>query len=92
MEEKKMDEGLIIRVLQEAVFYIILVSAPALGISIIVGLIISIFQTATAIQEQTLTFVPKILATLATLAIVGAWMLRTLADFATRLFSLFPQI
>ena len=66
---------------------IILTSAPLLLISLIVGLIISIFQTVTSIQEQTLTFVPKILAVFAGMLLFGAWMLNNMTDFMTRLWS-----
>ena len=56
-------------------------------ILLIVGLIISIFQTVTSIQEQTLTFVPKILAVFAGMLLFGAWMLNNMTDFMTRLWS-----
>lgn len=87
-----MTEGLAIKLVQEALFYAILVSAPMLGISLIIGLLVSIFQTATAIQEMTLTFVPKILATLLTVSIFGMWMLKTLVEYTTRLISMFPDL
>lgn len=87
-----MTEGLAIRLVQEALFYTILVSVPMLGVSLIVGLLVSIFQTATAIQEMTLTFVPKILATLLTVSIFGMWMLKTLVEYTTRLISIFPDL
>jgi len=87
-----MTEGLAIRLVQEALFYTILVSAPMLGVSLIVGLLVSIFQTATAIQEMTLTFVPKILATLLSISIFGMWMLKTLSEFTIRLISMFPDL
>lgn len=87
-----MTEGLAIKLVQEALFYAILVSAPMLGVSLIVGLLVSIFQTATAIQEMTLTFVPKILATLLSVSIFGMWMLKTLVEYTTRLISMFPDL
>ena len=70
---------------QEALFLIIKVSAPVLLISLIIGLLISIFQTVTSIQEQTLTFVPKILAIFVALIICGHWMLNKIVEFMTRL-------
>jgi len=71
-------EGQVMDISREAIYTIILTSAPLLLTSLIVGLIISIFQTVTSIQEQTLTFVPKILAVFAVMLLVGAWMFRTL--------------
>lgn len=73
----------------DALYTIIIVSAPILLVSLIVGLLISIFQTATSIQEQTLTFVPKIISVFVTLMICGDWMLTQLTEFMTRLFSSF---
>lgn len=87
-----MTEGLAIRLTQEALFYTILVAAPMLGVSMVIGLIVGILQTATSIQEQTLTFVPKIIATLVAIAFFGLWMLRTLMDYTTRLISMFPDM
>ncbi|MDE7063485.1 MAG: flagellar biosynthesis protein FliQ [Lachnospiraceae bacterium] len=74
---------------RDAIYNIIIVAAPLLLISLIVGLIISIFQTVTSIQEQTLTFVPKILAIFVGLMIFGAWMLDTLTSYMTNLWSSF---
>ena len=67
-------------------------SAPVLGISIIVGLIISILQATTSIQEQTLTFVPKMIAMLAVIYILASWMLNYTSAFTVRLFSILPTI
>ena len=65
--------------------------APLLLTSLIVGLIISIFQTVTSIQEQTLTFVPKILAVFAVMLLVGAWMLNNMSGFMVQLWSDFSK-
>ena len=72
-----------------ALFLIIKVSAPILLVSLIVGLIISIFQTVTSIQEQTLTFVPKIIAVFLTLILLGNWVLTQITEFMNRLWSNF---
>ncbi|MDD6505361.1 MAG: flagellar biosynthesis protein FliQ, partial [Lachnospiraceae bacterium] len=64
-------------------------SAPLLLVSLIVGLIVSIFQTVTSIQEQTLTFVPKILAVFITMMICGSWMINNMSGFMTELWSNF---
>lgn len=81
-----MNENGIIYIAQEALKVVIYVSAPVLIISLVVGLIISIFQATTQIQEQTLTFVPKILAIIATIAIFGSWMLRILIEYFQGIF------
>ncbi|MDI6793669.1 MAG: flagellar biosynthesis protein FliQ [bacterium] len=87
-----MTEGFVVSLTQEALFMAILISAPMLGIGLIVGLIISILQTTTSIQEQTLTFVPKIIAILLAVGFFGAWMLRMLMDYMIRLFDILPNL
>ncbi|MBD5392698.1 MAG: flagellar biosynthesis protein FliQ [Lachnospiraceae bacterium] len=73
----------------EALFLVIKVAAPVLLVSLIVGLTISIFQTVTSIQEQTLTFVPKIIAVFLTIILFGNWMLTQITEFMNRLWSNF---
>ena len=77
----------VIAIAGDALFLVIKVSAPVLLISLIVGLLISIFQTVTSIQEQTLTFVPKIIAVFLSLILIGNWMLTEMTEFMTRLWS-----
>ena len=72
---------------KQALFLIIKVSAPLLLISLVIGLIVSIFQTITSIQEQTLTFVPKILLVFIGMMLLGGWMLENLTSFITDLWS-----
>ncbi|MDE7313738.1 MAG: flagellar biosynthesis protein FliQ [Eubacterium sp.] len=84
-------EGQVMDISREAIYTIILTAAPLLLTSLIVGLIISIFQTVTSIQEQTLTFVPKILAVFAVMLLVGAWMLNNMSGFMTQLWSDFSK-
>ena len=74
----------------EALYLVIKVAAPVLLVSLVVGLIISIFQTVTSIQEQTLTFVPKIIAVFFTLIELGHWILNEMTQFMIRLWSDFP--
>ena len=74
---------------RDAIYMMIITSAPLLLVSLIIGLIVSIFQTVTSIQEQTLTFVPKILAVLITLMIGGSWMLNNMSGFMVDLWSNF---
>lgn len=72
-----------------ALYLIIKVAAPVLLVSLVIGLIVSIFQTVTSIQEQTLTFVPKILAVFLTLILLGHWMLNEMVQFMIDLWSNF---
>ncbi len=81
-----MDQGMVIDLAQRALMVVIYVSAPMLGLSLIVGLAISIFQATTQIQEQTLTFIPKILAVLGSILLFGSWMLRVLIDYTQELY------
>ena len=74
-----------------ALYVIIKVSLPVLLVSLIVGLIISIFQTVTSIQEQTLTFVPKIIAIFLTLILLGSWMMNTMVEDTVQLWSSLSQ-
>lgn len=76
-------------VASEALFLIIKISAPLLLVSLAVGLLVSIFQTVTSIQEQTLTFVPKIVAVFLTIILLGNWMLTQITEFINRLWSNF---
>ena len=71
----------------EALYLVIKVAAPILLVSLVVGLIISIFQTVTSIQEQTLTFVPKIVAVFVTLMILGHWMLNQMTNLMVDMWS-----
>ncbi len=82
-------EGQVLDIAREALFLIIRVSAPLLLISLIIGLIVSIFQTVTSIQEQTLTFVPKIVSVFLGMMLVGGWMLEQLSNFMVELWSNF---
>ena len=74
-------QGEVLDIARDAIYNIILTSAPLLLISLIVGLIISIFQATTQIQEQTLSFVPKLIAIFITLILVGNFMLNILISF-----------
>ncbi len=82
-------QGEILDIARDTFYTIIMTAAPPLLISLIVGLVISVFQTVTSIQEQTLTFVPKILAIFLTLMLIGSWMLDNLTGFMTNLWNNF---
>ena len=81
--------GKAVDIARDAIYMMIITSAPLLLVSLIIGLIVSIFQTVTSIQEQTLTFVPKILAVFITLMIGGSWMLNNMSGFMVDLWSNF---
>jgi flagellar biosynthetic protein FliQ len=81
-----MDQGMVIELAQRSLMTVIYVSAPMLGLSLIVGLAVSIFQATTQIQEQTLTFIPKILAVLAGIAMFGSWMLKVLMEYTQSIY------
>ena len=81
-----MTEEVIIDIFTQTLVLIIKVSAPMLLVSLVVGLVISILQTVTSIQEQTLTFVPKLLAIFLTLILAGNWILTMLKEFIIELF------
>ena len=82
----------VLTLVQQALFVTVLVSAPLLLTALVVGLVVSIFQAATQINEMTLSFIPKLLAMFAVLVLVGPWMLTTLVDYVQRLFGSIPQI
>lgn len=78
---------MVIYMAREALTMVLLLAAPALVFGLIIGLVISILQATTQIQEQTLTFVPKIVAVFVSLLVFGSWMLNLLTGFATNIFA-----
>ncbi|MBL8032488.1 MAG: flagellar biosynthesis protein FliQ [Leptospiraceae bacterium] len=80
-----MSEVEVISLLRDAIWLTVKLSAPALLVSLIVGLVISIIQTTTSIQEQTLTFVPKLLAVLVVSLIFASWMIHSMTDYTREL-------
>jgi flagellar biosynthetic protein FliQ len=80
-----MNQGDVLKLAQEAIRTILMVSAPMLIFSLVVGLIVSIIQSVTQIQEATLAFVPKIVAVLLSLIIFGPWILKLITQFTTDL-------
>ncbi len=87
-----MGPDFIITVSRQAMLIAILIAAPMLGFGLLVGLIVSIFQAVTQINEMTLTFVPKIIAVAVAFAIFLPWILRLLVDFTIQLIQMFPDI
>lgn len=83
-----MQESDVVAMLGEALVVTLKISAPILIISMAVGLVISIIQTTTSIQEQTLTFVPKLIAVFLSIAVFFAWILHTAMDFTRNMYNL----
>jgi len=90
-EIKNMNEAVVIDIAREVVWVILKTAAPLLLVSLVIGLIVSIFQTITSIQEQTLTFVPKFLAIMLILVLCGGWMLDGMAGLFESLVSNIPN-
>lgn len=86
-----MNVDVVIDIARETLVVVIKCSAPMLLVSLVVGLVISIFQTITSIQEQTLTFVPKLLAIFLVLMFCGSWIFKVIMDFTNELFSNFGK-
>jgi len=85
-----MNAQMVLTMGQDALFTLLLVAAPILGIVLLVGLVISLFQAITQINEATLTFIPKLIAAMLALAIAGPWMLSMLIDFIRRTIETIP--
>ncbi|MGE6487512.1 flagellar biosynthesis protein FliQ [Paenisporosarcina sp. NPDC076898] len=82
----------VIKLAEQSIYMIIIISAPMLLVALAVGLIVSVFQAMTQIQEQTLAFIPKILAVFLSIVLFGPWMLTILLDFTRDLFQQLPQL
>lgn len=87
-----MSVGQAVSIMRGGIFEILILSAPVLLVAMVVGLVISILQATTSIQEQTLTFVPKIAAIMLVLALLGGWMFSSLADYTRQLFGMIPDM
>ena len=87
-----MSISLVMEVMQAAAAVAIKVGAPILIVSLIIGLVIAVFQAATQIHEQTLTFVPKLFLTAIILIILGSWMLEVMSDFTYYVFDLMLKV
>ncbi|MEX5284613.1 flagellar biosynthesis protein FliQ [Selenomonas sputigena] len=85
-----MSGDLVIQIGQNALWIVLLVSAPMLGLGLAVGLLVSVFQATTSIQEATLAFIPKIIAVFVAILIFGPWMLSILVEYFTNIFVNLP--
>ena len=86
-----MSGDLVIQLGQQALWIVMIVSAPMLGLGLIVGLAVSVFQATTSIQEQTLAFIPKIIAVFVAILLFGPWMLRIMVEYITNLLVNLPS-
>lgn len=87
-----MTQGQVLQLFQEAILLCLKLAGPMLAISIALGLVVAIFQAATQIHEQTLTFAPKALAIALLLMMTGSWMITILMDFMKQLFALMATV
>ena len=85
-----MNSQMVLAMGQEALWMLLMISAPVLGVVLVVGLLISLFQAVTQINEATLAFVPKLIAAIAVFALAGPWMLGMLVDYVRRTIEAIP--
>lgn len=87
-----MNAQMVLTMGQEALLMMLMIAAPILGVVLVVGLLISLFQAVTQINEATLAFVPKLVAAMAVLALAGPWMLSMLVEYIRRTFESIPSV
>lgn len=87
-----MTQTYVLHLAREALMLVVILSLPTLGVAMLVGLMIGIFQATTQIQEQTLSFVPKMVAVFLTLIIASGWLLNIIVQFTTRLYEQIPNL
>lgn len=87
-----MTVGEIVNLMRGGVFQVFILILPVLSAALIIGLIVAIFQATTSIQEQTLTFLPKLIVILLVLALLSGWMFTELQDYTIRLFEMIPKL
>lgn len=87
-----MTDSSVLELAQRSIAVALMLSAPVLAFGLVVGLVVSVFQAATQIQEMTLSFVPKILAAAAAIVLFGPWMLRSMITFTTKLLLTIPNL
>ena len=87
-----MDTAMVVDLARQALWMTMLISAPMLVVALVVGLIVGIFQAATSINEQTLSFIPKVLAIGLTMSLAGGWMINTMVDYTKSIFTRIPSL
>lgn len=87
-----MSDTYIIQVIREALIMVLILGVPILAVGLVVGLVISILQATTQIQEQSLTFVPKLIATFVVLAVLTPWMINVMVGYTREIFAKLPLV
>lgn len=87
-----MNESIVVSIVKETLYTAMLVGGPILILSLLVGLLVSIFQATTQIQEQTLSFIPKLIVVALTLVVGGSWMLNEVVQFTNKIMSMIANI
>lgn len=87
-----MEVGFFVGIMRGGIIQVLTLAGPILFVALIIGLAISIFQAVTSIQDQTITFVPKILAIFLTLSVLGGWIFTRMGDYTINLFEMIPQM
>jgi flagellar biosynthetic protein FliQ len=87
-----METSAVVDLARQALWITLLISAPLLGVGLLVGLVVGIFQAATSINEQTLSFIPKLVCMGLTMAIAGGWMINTMVDYTKGIFIRIPSL
>jgi len=87
-----METQFVLQLSREALLLILVLSGPPILASLVIGLMISLFQATTQIQEQTLTFVPKIVVVFAVIGLLGPWLIGQIVRFTTKIYEAFPYV
>jgi flagellar biosynthetic protein FliQ len=87
-----MDSAMVVDLARQALWMTMLISSPLLGVGLAVGLIVGIFQAATSINEQTLSFIPKVVCIGITMSLAGSWMINTMVDYTKGIFTRIPNL
>ncbi len=87
-----MDSAMVVDLARQALWMTMLISSPLLGVGLAVGLLVGIFQAATSINEQTLSFIPKVVCIGITMSVAGGWMINTMVDYTKSIFIRIPNL
>ena len=87
-----MDSAMVVDLARQALWMTMLISSPLLGVGLLVGLLVGIFQAATSINEQTLSFIPKVVCMGITMSLAGSWMINTMVDYTKGIFVRIPNL
>ena len=87
-----MDTAAVVDLARQALWMTMLISGPLLAVGLIVGLVVGIFQAATSINEQTLSFIPKVISIGLTMSVAGGWMINTMVDYTKSIFIRIPSL